>query len=61
MIDEIELPTVNDHDATERDSNGPLFLQGDLDIEGAAGNIPGLRFRAALCRCGQSKYIPYCE
>jgi uncharacterized Fe-S cluster protein YjdI/CDGSH-type Zn-finger protein len=41
--------------------NGPLFLQGDLDIEGAAGDMPGLRFRAALCRCGQSKNKPYCD
>ena len=41
--------------------NGPLFLQGDLDIECAAGDMPGVRFRAALCRCGQSKNKPYCD
>ena len=27
--------------------NGPLFFRGDLDIEGAPDNAPGLRFRAA--------------
>jgi CDGSH-type Zn-finger protein/uncharacterized Fe-S cluster protein YjdI len=41
--------------------NGPLFLRGDLDIEGAAENVPGLKFRAALCRCGKSNNKPYCD
>ncbi|MGI9206174.1 MAG: CDGSH iron-sulfur domain-containing protein [Woeseiaceae bacterium] len=41
--------------------NGPLFVRGDLDIEGAPADVPGLKFRAALCRCGQSKNKPYCD
>jgi CDGSH-type Zn-finger protein/uncharacterized Fe-S cluster protein YjdI len=41
--------------------NGPLFINGDLDIEGAPEDVPGLNFRAALCRCGQSKNKPYCD
>lgn len=41
--------------------NGPLFLRGDLHIEGAAENAPGLRFRAALCRCGKSNNKPFCD
>ncbi len=41
--------------------NGPLFVRGDLDIEGAPDSAPGLRFRAALCRCGQSKHKPFCD
>jgi CDGSH-type Zn-finger protein/uncharacterized Fe-S cluster protein YjdI len=41
--------------------NGPLFVRGDLDIGGAPADVPGLRFRAALCRCGQSKNKPYCD
>ncbi len=41
--------------------NGPLFVRGDLDIEGAPENAPGLGFRAALCRCGQSKNKPFCD
>lgn len=41
--------------------NGPLFVRGDLNIEGASEQIPGLRFRAALCRCGKSKNKPYCD
>jgi CDGSH-type Zn-finger protein/uncharacterized Fe-S cluster protein YjdI len=41
--------------------NGPLFVRGDLAIEGAAADMPGVRFRAALCRCGQSKNKPFCD
>jgi len=41
--------------------NGPLFVQGDLEIDGAPDDIPGLKFRAALCRCGESKNKPYCD
>ncbi|HTO49443.1 MAG TPA: CDGSH iron-sulfur domain-containing protein [Burkholderiales bacterium] len=41
--------------------NGPLFARGDLDIVGAPADMPGVRFRAALCRCGQSKRKPFCD
>jgi CDGSH-type Zn-finger protein/uncharacterized Fe-S cluster protein YjdI len=42
-------------------SNGPLYVRGELAIEGAAEDAPGLAFRAALCRCGQSKNKPFCD
>ncbi len=41
--------------------NGPLFVRGDLDLEGAPEDVPGLNFRAALCRCGHSKNKPFCD
>lgn len=41
--------------------NGPLFVRGDLEIEGAPEAVPGLRFRAALCRCGKSANKPFCD
>lgn len=41
--------------------NGPLFVSGDLDVDGAAEDMPGVRFRAALCRCGHSKSKPFCD
>jgi CDGSH-type Zn-finger protein/uncharacterized Fe-S cluster protein YjdI len=40
---------------------GPLFLHGELDIENAPQDMPGVRFRAALCRCGQSNNKPFCD
>lgn len=41
--------------------NGPLYVRGDLEIDGAAEDMSGVRFRAALCRCGQSKNKPFCD
>jgi CDGSH-type Zn-finger protein/uncharacterized Fe-S cluster protein YjdI len=41
--------------------NGPLYVRGELDVDGAAADMPGVRFRAALCRCGQSKSKPFCD
>lgn len=41
--------------------NGPYYLRGDLDIEGATDDMPGVKYRAALCRCGLSKIKPFCD
>jgi len=42
-------------------NNGPLYARGELQIDGAPADLPGLRFRAALCRCGQSQNKPFCD
>ena len=42
-------------------NNGPLVVRGDLQIEGAPENAPSLKFRASLCRCGESKNKPFCD
>lgn len=42
-------------------NNGPLYFEGELRIEGAADDMPGVRARAALCRCGDSKNKPFCD
>jgi len=41
--------------------NGPLYAHGALEIAGAAPDMPGVRHRAALCRCGQSANKPFCD
>ena len=41
--------------------NGPLYVRGDLEVDGAAEDMDGVSFRAALCRCGQSKNKPFCD
>jgi CDGSH-type Zn-finger protein/uncharacterized Fe-S cluster protein YjdI len=41
--------------------NGPLFVSGDLELDDAPEDVPGLKFRAALCRCGKSKNKPFCD
>jgi CDGSH-type Zn-finger protein/uncharacterized Fe-S cluster protein YjdI len=40
---------------------GPYFIRGDLEIEGASDDMPGVKYRAALCRCGASKNKPFCD
>jgi len=42
-------------------NNGPLYVQGDLDVDGAAEDQPGLAHRVALCRCGASANKPFCD
>ncbi len=42
-------------------SRGPLYATGDLHLTGAPEDRSGVRFRAALCRCGQSKNKPFCD
>jgi len=39
--------------------NGPLYVRGELRIEGDQPGGTGVR--AALCRCGASKNKPYCD
>jgi CDGSH-type Zn-finger protein/uncharacterized Fe-S cluster protein YjdI len=41
--------------------NGPLYLRGALNVDGAPDDMPGTRFRAALCRCGASGNKPFCD
>lgn len=52
---------ATDENSVQVSYNGPLFVRGDLDIGDAPEDIPGLKFRAALCRCGQSRNKPYCD
>ena len=40
---------------------GPYFVKGDLEIEQSLSDMPGVNFRAALCRCGLSKNKPFCD
>lgn len=41
--------------------NGPLYVSGDLEIIDGPEDMPGIRYRVALCRCGQSKNKPFCD
>lgn len=39
--------------------DGPLYLRGDLAVMLATGELR--ETRAALCRCGASRYKPFCD
>jgi CDGSH-type Zn-finger protein/uncharacterized Fe-S cluster protein YjdI len=42
-------------------NNGPLYASGELEVDGASEDMPGVQYRAALCRCGKSKNKPFCD
>lgn len=45
-------------------NHGPLYVRGNLQIDGGdAGGAgsEGVKFRAALCRCGKSANKPFCD
>lgn len=41
--------------------NGPLYLRGDIAIQNSEGETILEDTRVALCRCGASKYKPFCD
>ena len=42
-------------------NDGPLYVSGDLSIDGASDDMHSVSRRAALCRCGASKNKPFCD
>ncbi len=44
-------------------NNGPLLIEGDIEILDATGKPFGLAGRTAisLCRCGHSEKKPFCD
>ena len=58
---ELENEVPPDKNTLHVTNNGPYFLRGDIDISGVPNDMEGVRFRAALCRCGQSSNKPFCD
>lgn len=56
-----EAETAPEANTVVISNNGPLYIEGDLAIDGAQDDMPGVRHRAALCRCGDSKHKPFCD
>lgn len=44
-------------------NNGPIFIEGEFEIVDATGAKfeLGEKKAVALCRCGQSKKMPFCD
>lgn len=61
LADGTNPETASEENTVHVAYNGPLFVRGNLEIDGAPADIPGLKFRAALCRCGKSKNKPFCD
>ncbi|MBK8481034.1 MAG: CDGSH iron-sulfur domain-containing protein [Proteobacteria bacterium] len=56
-VDEAPQP----HNQIAVANNGPFYATGQLELEGAREDMPGVRYRAALCRCGESSNKPFCD
>ncbi|AZB43446.1 CDGSH iron-sulfur domain-containing protein [Bacillus mangrovi] len=41
--------------------NGPFRVTGDVELVDADGNVYPAKPAFSLCRCGQSKKMPYCD
>lgn len=66
MVDgEMREPTlVAEISVTEdpqKEVSGPLYVRGGIPVFDAEGNAYEVRNRQALCRCGNSHNMPYCD
>lgn len=59
-VDEGEQEPVPAETTVQPQTNGPLFLRGNLKFVNAKGDVIR-ETRAALCRCGQSSIKPFCD
>src|SRR5688572_6364798 len=41
--------------------NGPYMIRGRVDVRDDRGNVIRSDSRVALCRCGQSRHMPFCD
>lgn len=53
-----EVSPVQDTAAGRR---GPLWVKGGIELVGADGEGYEVRNRMTLCRCGESKNMPFCD
>lgn len=53
-----EISLVED---PSRNCRGPLWVKGGITVTGADGEQYETRNRVALCRCGESENMPYCD
>jgi hypothetical protein len=44
-----------------REEEGPLWVRGGIQVEGADGFLYQRRNRITLCRCGRSQNMPFCD
>ncbi|NLV98664.1 MAG: iron-binding protein [Clostridiaceae bacterium] len=54
-------PAVEILQDPEKDVSGPIAVKGYIPLLSADGDSYELRNRIALCRCGQSKNMPFCD
>jgi uncharacterized Fe-S cluster protein YjdI/CDGSH-type Zn-finger protein len=41
--------------------DGPLFVRGEIEVTDSDGRVIRKDSRVALCRCGKSRHLPFCD
>jgi uncharacterized Fe-S cluster protein YjdI/CDGSH-type Zn-finger protein len=41
--------------------NGPYFIRGEVELTDSSGHLIRKDSRVALCRCGKSRHMPFCD
>lgn len=54
-------PSIEILQDPEMGVSGPLYIKGYIPIESSDGTAYEVTNRAALCRCGESKNMPFCD
>ena len=54
-------PSIVILEDVEERASGPLFVRGGIPLVGADGFEYEIQNRYALCRCGHSKDVPFCD
>lgn len=60
-IEDTYEPAIDVLDDMEYRAVGPLFVKGYIPLIAADGTQYEVRNRMALCRCGKSKEMPFCD
>jgi CDGSH-type Zn-finger protein len=60
-IEEKYEPEIVVLEDVEQEAGGPLFLKGYIQLFAADGTRYEVRNRMALCRCGSSEEMPFCD
>jgi uncharacterized Fe-S cluster protein YjdI len=61
VVDAAVVPAASEPVTITASRNGPLYLQGDVQVELEDGTKVVHDTRVALCRCGKSALQPLCD
>jgi CDGSH-type Zn-finger protein len=61
MIEPQLEPAIDIIQDPEKAVSGGIYVQGNILIESADGQVYEVRNRIMLCRCGKSRNKPFCD
>lgn len=60
-VEQLLKPSIGVVEDIPMSRSGPLWVQGNVPIESADGEVYEVRNRVTLCRCGASRNKPFCD